>query len=193
MSWQKLHWGAGMAETPKWTPAEVWANVASVDGRVFCAYNEIIRRLRDELGDVIDYANEQLGHTGKKGIVKPRGYYVAPSALTDKYLNSVVVGGQTSTEVQHPGEFKNVTQVVIYSIHERIEIQEQYEDSMDRSGLIRGILRRYLTGCIDEQDRPVWRLLEPTGVTALPRQYAEYSGVALYYTMVQTPNLNNWI
>ncbi len=183
-----------MAATPSWTPEEVWANLQFVDGRVFCAFNEIIRRLRTELPAAIDYANAQLGYDEDSGILKPRGYYVAPtSELTDSYINTVIVGGESTTEVQHPGDFKNVTQVVVYSIHERFEIAEQYADSLDRSGLIRGILLRYLTGCVDPQDRPVWRQLEPTGVSPLPERYATYSGVAMRYTMVQTPNFNNWI
>lgn len=184
-----------MAGTPKWTPAEVWGNLQDVDHRPFAAYNEIIRRLKDELPAAIDYANEQLGFAGKKGIVKPKenGYRVAPAVLTEDYINTIIVSGATSTEVQHPGDFKSVTQVVIYSIDAREEVKEQFEDTLSRAGLIRGILLRYLTGCIDPDGRPVWRVLEPTGVTALPDRFAGYSGAALYYTMVQPPNENNWI
>jgi hypothetical protein len=145
------------------------------------------------LPGVIGYANTQLGYGVGHGIAHPAGYYVAPQTLTDDYLNSVIVSAKVATQAMSPGTFKNEAQIVVYSINERIEVREQIEDAFDRSGLVRGILYRYLTGCIDPQGRRVWRLLEPTGVSMLPEAWEGYSGVACSYRMVQSPDDNAWI
>jgi hypothetical protein len=184
-----------VAQTPDPTNEESWAALPLVDGRASIAMREIVRRLRNNLPALVNYANTQLGYGEGKGIpqVAAQDIRVSPAVLDDSPKNCVLVSIAVNTEVFAPGTFKTESQVVIYSIEGRIESSEQVEDAWDRAGLIRAVLYHYLTGCRDAQDRVCWRLLEPQQVSFLPEPFQEYSGAACYYRLVQSPEDDNWI
>lgn len=183
-----------MAETLNPTDEQFYEALPLVDNRLSIALNEILRRLRDNMPAKIDYINTQLGHPSGKGIKEPNGYYLAPGILTDTYINTILVGAATSTVAGSPKTFKNETQIVVYSIGRKIEVMEQVDDAFDRSGVIRGILYHFLTGCEDADGRQCWQLLEPSGLSMLPEAYANYAGVACYYRMVQADlDADNWV
>lgn len=184
-----------MAETLFPTDDEFFEYLPLVDSRVSVAFNEIVRRLKIDMPLKIAALNTRLGYPSGKGIKPPApdAYYPAPAVLTDKYLNSVLVGVAVSNQAHSPGVIRTEAQVVVYVIDRRIEHENQVTDAWDKAGVVKGCLYAYLTGCEDADGHQCWTLLEPTGTTALPESYGEYSGVACYYRMVQDPTVDNWI
>jgi len=181
-----------MAETANQTAVQDFEALPLVDSRLGIALEEILRRLEQKLPPLIDYVNEALSLTGSRKIKTPAGYSIAPAKMSNHYINHICVGFSTDTSAQAPGIFKNEHTVIIYSIGERVEISEQIVQTLDRGGLIRGALLQFLTGCVDDQERLCWRLLEPQGVTFLPEAWNEYSGVSCLYKLVQPASSDNW-
>jgi hypothetical protein len=178
--------------TPDPTEDEFFEGLTDVDGGVYAAMEEIVARLRINVPVKTDAFNARMGLTGPREVPKPKDYGITPGVMTDKHLNMVLVGCSTNTVAESPGIFRNESQVVIYSIAPRIEIEKQVKAAHHRAAIIRGIMLKFLTDCYDSEGRCVWRQLEPTGVSFLPQPYADYAGVACYYQMKQTPDDNFW-
>ena len=183
-----------MANTPTAaiTSTEFLDYMSLVDGGVFPALAALIDLLKANIPTMTAALNVAKSWTGQKAISEPKSYGVAPGTLNDKFINSVLVGASTSTTDHGPGSMLNTSQVVVYSVGKRIEIDEQVADAHYRAAVIRGVLRHYLTGYVDTDGLYLWKLLKPTGVSFLPEPFVEYSGVACYYDMVQPPGVNFW-
>ena len=182
-----------MAETPNPTMEQYWAMAALVDGRVSVALREIQRRLETNLPGLIDKANDELGYTTPDvQIRKPDFYSGAPTGLEDHRLNGILVGAAVNTEFEGSGQFKNLYQVSIMSIDERIETQEQYHRAWDRLGLIRVALFPFTGGCVDADNRVCWRSLVPTQGGVEFESWEEYGGLYAHYSMVCEPSQNIW-
>lgn len=166
-----------------------------VDTRVSVAINEIIRRLKYDLPRKIDAMNTRLNYPNGKGIRKPAAdaYYPAPAVLVDKHINSVVVGASVDSVAHSPGIMRNEPTIMIAVIDNRIEHPDQVTDTWDRAGIVKGCLYPYLHGCEDNQGRQCWTLLEPQSATVLPESYNNFSGISLYYRLIQDPTVDNWI
>ena len=66
----------------------------------------------------------------------------------------------------------------------------------DRGGVIQGVLRHFLNGCIDPLGRRVWRSLLPLSeALSLPPAWSEqgYVGCTCQYRLIQSPEDNCWI
>lgn len=174
------------------TEQEFLDGLSLVDGGIFPAYQEIIDRLAANVPARTATLNTALGLTGNKAIPVPTGYGIAPGVLTDAYINQVVVGGSTTTRSGPPGCFFNDTEIVVYSVGERIEASLQIEDAHLRAAIIRGVLYKFHDGCYGQSGARLWRSLLPTGVSFLPEPFATYAGVACYYKLSQVPDENYW-
>lgn len=185
-----------MAETPNPTNDEFYAALTQNVGRESAAQKEIVRRLELNMPDKITYLNGVLGYASGKGIPTPDSYGPAPSsALSDAYLNSILVSVAVSTSTNGVRTFKQSAQVVVYSVDRRIEHPTQVESYLDRAAVVTGILMCVMNDCIDAQGRLVWRILAPTGRSlTLPQGWGDgYSGSTAYFTLVQDQACNCWI
>lgn len=180
--------------TPDPTDTEFLETLCLVDGGVFPALQELVNRLKANIPAKTTALNARLGLTGDRAIPipKPESFGVAPRVLSDAYVNSVLVGGATTTREQGFDAFQNETQVVVYSIGARIEDVQQLQDAHHRAAIIRGVLYHFRSTTVDDSGRVVWRVLAPTGVSLLPSPMDEYSGCACYFRMVQPPVENYW-
>lgn len=181
-----------MAQTANPTMEQYWAMAGKVDGRVSVALREIQRRLETNLPGLIDKANTELGYTNENVIRKPEFYSGAPTGLEDHRLNGILVGAAVNTEFEGSGQFKNIYQVSIMSVDERIDTQEQYWRAWDRLGLIRVALFPFTGGCVDDKDRVAWRSLVPTQGGVEFESWEEYGGLYAHYSMVCEPSQNIW-
>ncbi len=181
-----------MAQTPNPTLEQYWSMAALVDGRVSVALRELARRLEDNLPGLIGYANGELGYSGENEIRQPAFYKSAPVGLEDGPLNGILIGATTETEFQGSGQFRNIYQVSVLSIDERIETQEQYHRAWDRLGLIRVALFPFTGGCVDDVGRVCWRSLVPQQGGVEEESWQEYGGLYAHYSMVCEPSQNIW-
>lgn len=163
-----------------------------VDGRVSVALRELARRLEENLPGLIDHANAQLGYSGENVIRRPSFYKGAPVGLEDDYLNGILIGATALTQFEGSGQFKNLYQVSVLSIDQRIETQEQYWRAWDRLGLVRVALFPFTGGCVDADERVCWRSLVPTQGGIELESWQEYGGLYAHYDMVCEPSQNIW-
>ena len=177
-----------MSPTPNPTPEAVFEALPLVDGRVGVGVAELMRRLRAGLPPLFDYANAECG----LHLTPPSEVRLRPANLSDASLNALLIEVQLQTQGAAPGLFRNEVVVKIHALEERLETAEQVLDAFDRVGVIRGFLYTFLTGCVDEQGRAAWRLLEPQGVAPLPEEMDGYDGLTCTYRMVQAAEDDNW-
>src|SRR5688500_15961154 len=108
-----------MATRANPTPAEAHAYLRHVAQRISFMQSELVRRLKEGLPAFIDYENAANSFSTDIEIPKPKGYYVAPAQLSDKYINSICVGMSKDTLPLGPRTFKNVITASVYSIGEK--------------------------------------------------------------------------
>jgi hypothetical protein len=177
-----------MAQTPNPTIEELRDYDALVNGDLGLALDELLRRLRTLLPLFIADKNERKGWSGPDAIELPHDIRLAPAVLSDFYLDSILVGAKVNTTPQGiGGVFRSEVEVTIYSIDERIQAEQQVRVAWARAEAIRAVLQPFLSGCIDAEDRPCWRMLEPTGYSLLRGDWGrEYSGTQVTFRMVQS-------
>jgi hypothetical protein len=123
--------------------------------------------------------------------VVPASIQLAPSVLTDAFLNTVLVGVSVdinTTPQGIGGIFRNEVQLVIYSVDRRLDDEQQIRTAWARAEAIRTCLRPFLGGCNNADGNACWRKLEPRGYSMLPGDWAkEYSGTSVAYDLIQSP------
>lgn len=184
-----------MAQTSNPTTTSFYDSLRYNVGRISVVQGEVVRRLEENMPVMIEYLNDLLGHPAGKGIPLPKSYLRAPSTvLTDDYLNSMLVTVASSSSVNGAQQFKTSVQVVVYSIDRKIEHGTQVADALDRAGIAIGILNTFVDGCVDDQGRKVWRVIEMTGhQLVLPQPYdAIYCGSTAYFTVTMDQTCNCW-
>lgn len=177
-------------ETPRPTIEEMFEAMPLVSGRLRLVQDEIVRRLSMELPGMITELNQRNGWVGirNKEIPQPSGFELAPTALNENYLNKILVGVALESTTHGVGAFKNEVQVVVYSIDEAVQIDQQVRVLWERADLIRGVLFPFLTGCVNAEGKRCWRQLQPTSVAMLPNDWAdEYSGTMCMFVATQAP------
>lgn len=183
---------------PDFTPSAPLTNEEFLDALSLCdgatdvGMKTIVEVLRAEVPGKTAVLNAAKGWTGNRAITVPKDYGMAPGVLADRHVNSVLVGASTSTGDHGPGALANTSQVVVYSVGKRIEIDSQIQDAHRRASVIKGILHCYLNGFINADGLYIWKQLKLTGFSFLPEPYADYAGVACYYEMFQPPGENYW-
>jgi hypothetical protein len=186
-----------MIETPNPTNEELLEIDALINGDIAAAQDEAIRRLQEVLPGYIVAKNAAKGWTGNDAILPiadPKNdIAIAPSVLTDDHIGKTLVGVSVDTSPEGiGGVFRNVAQVVVYSIDERIQSDRQVRVHWRRIEAIRTVLSWFLvkpegSGCVNASGQEVWRALEPTGYSMLPGDWAEeYSGTMATFTLTQT-------
>lgn len=155
------------------------------------AQQELVDRLKANLPGVITEYNTRNGLTGNRAIQPiEAGFHVAPAVLTEKYINSLLVGVAVETTPQGiGGAYKNEVEVVVYVIDRRVVIGEQVIQHWKRAELARACLHAFLHGCVNQDGRVCWRSLVPSGYSMLSSDWSqEYSGVAANFRMVIPPS-----
>lgn len=184
-----------MAETTNPTDQEFLDGLQFVDNDATLIYNEVVRRLRLNLPAKIAAMNTKLGYVSGYGIPIPDvdDIKLAPAVYDDNSINSVLVGGSVKTVSTAPRVFKNIVQVVVFSIDADIRTSYQASLVWQRAAAIRGVLYHFLTGCVDDQNRKCWNLMKPQGVMLLGNDAtAKYFGSQCIYETVLQPEGNNW-
>lgn len=188
-----------MLETPNPTIVELLEIEALINGDIGAAQDEIVRRLRDILPSYIEAKNTARGWTGNDSIPLIKNpktdIVIAPSVLDDSYVGKILVGASVDTSPEGiGGVFRNVAQIVVYSVDARIQTGKQVVVHWRLAETIRTVLAWFLvkpagSGCVNVSGQEVWRALEPTGYSMLPGDWAEqYSGTMATFTMTQSPN-----
>ena len=180
-------------ETVNPSMAQYWAMASKVSGRASVGLAEIKRRLETNLPPLIAYANTQLSYTTPDVQIRtPEFFSSAPIGNVDNCINGIMLAASNDTEFEGSGQFKNTYAISIYSIDQRIETEEQYKLHWDRVELIRVALFPFLGGCIDASNRVAWRSLVPQQAGVEVADWAEYSGLYLFYQMTCDPSQNTW-
>jgi hypothetical protein len=183
-------------ETPNPTIEDLMEMDALINGDIGAAQDEVVRRLRMLLNGAITAKNTARGWTGNKAIPlikKPEtDIDIAPSVLTDGHVGKILVGVSVDTSPQGiGGVFRNEAQVVIYQVEARINTAQQVRVNWKMAEAIRLCLFPFLSECVNERDEEVWAMLEPTGYSMLPGDWAEeFSGTQCTFRLVQSPNMN---
>jgi hypothetical protein len=176
--------------TPDATVSEIFENLPFVAGRLRLVQDELVRRLQNRLPAAIAELNERNGWTdlAAKAIPVPALIGLAPTVLTDEYLNSVLVGVSLQSSAHGVGAFRNEVQVEVFSIDSRLVTPQQIRVQWERAELIRGVLFPFLTGCVNPDGKRCWRQLEPTSIEMLPDDWgANFSGSVCRFVAIQAP------
>lgn len=181
-----------MAERLNPTPEEAHSYLRHVSQRVSFAQSELVRRLREGFPAFVEYENTLHGYTADTEIPLPMGYYEAPAQLSDEYINSICVGMSVDTEPLGPREFKNTITATIYSVGEKWNSASQIRSAWDRGDLIKSYLFHFLTESENADGLKPWAKLAPLATTKIPAAMGPYDGVACVYSVLMTPDNNNW-
>jgi len=181
-----------MPETPFPPAAELFDEYLIFEGRISVALTELKRRVEISLPLLIDEVNTRHALAGAWQIEPPKGYHIAPESLADKHINSVLFGASVEKETQGTQLFRNKVSLLVYIVNGRITDSLQVAQAYDRAQLVNAVLAPYLKGCRDESNRVVWVRLKPKELTMLPESWAKYSGVALPFELVQSPEHDLW-
>jgi hypothetical protein len=136
--------------------------------------------------------NAAKNWTGEQAITPARDYRLSPGVVTEQCVNTILVAARSEASDHGPGAVANTSQVVVYSIGERIEIDSQFQAAHRRASAFKGILHCYLNGFVNADGLYLWRQLKLTGFSFLPSPNIAYAGIACYYEMFQPPGENFW-
>lgn len=180
-------------ETPHSTSAQIVDNAARVDANEAFALLEIKRRLELDLPGAIGVANTRFGYTGANVIRTPEWVKCAPVGIKEgDKVNGILIGAAETMETYAPQMFKPVIQIVIYSVDQRVETEEQYLRHLQRKGLMKSVMLDCLTSTFDAQGRKVWALLTPSSSSWLPEEWEKFGGIQINYQMTHDPSNNTW-
>ena len=178
-------------ETPNPSVQDLMEMDTLINGDIGAAQDEIVRRLKALLNSAIDAKNTARGWTGNQAIALIQNpntdIEIAPSVLTEKHIGNILVGVSVdTTPLGIGGVFRNEAQVVIYQVEARINIAQQVRINWKMAESIRLCLFPFLNGCVNERNVKVWRVLEPTGYSMLPGDWAqEFSGTQSTFRLIQ--------
>jgi hypothetical protein len=181
--------------TPNPSVAEMLGAMSSHTGRISLAQDEIIRRLRELLPDLIAAHNQAEGYAPNRGVQMP-AIEPGPAVLTDSFLKPAHVGkllvsASVSTDsLGIGGTYINEGVITISCIDAPIEVGHQMKIAFERIELVRGVLYPFMNDCVDLKGRRVWQLLEPRGYSALPGTITKFSGTQARFRLLQTPGDN---
>lgn len=181
-----------MTETPNPSTAELLAIEPLVNGNIGAAQDELVRRLRALLPDLITAFNSGNGWTSVTGItpVKPQDVGLAPTVLSDAHIGAILVKVSVETAPEGiGGTFRNSAKVEVFSIDGRLQSAQQVRVEWRRSEAIRLCLFPFLSGCVNASGQRVWRSLQPQGYSLLSGDWAKaYSGTVTTFSLVQSPS-----
>lgn len=141
----------------------------------------------------IAYENTRLGLTGNAAFPKPIGYGIAPTGeLTRAHVGHLLVGATVWKVPNGTRAFRNAVSLQIYMVGERAESEAQTLFRHDLAELVFITLQPYLVGCVDPQGRECWRELTPDGVSPLPGDWKQFSGLTLNLQLTQSPADTGW-
>jgi hypothetical protein len=177
--------------TPDPTPEDVLdLHLPMVGEGIDEALEEVVRRLQNNLPDIIQLRNQRRGWLGIKAkqIPKPAAYHIAPADLADEHINAVLVGISAETSAQGiGGAYRNSIEVVIYSIDKVAISPLQILQHWRRAALIRAYMHAFLSGCVNPEGRLCWRSLQPTGYSMIPSEWKNFTGMACTFRMEIPP------
>ena len=179
-----------MPETPFPTTEQIQTDGSLVTGDIAAAHDEIIRRIRTSLPDLIADEKTRRGWTGNQAIPVPVAYGIAPGDVTDSHVGHVLVGMQATKQALGAGNFLTNLTVAVYIVDQRIVADQQIRVYWTRGELVEKILFQYLTGCVNADDVTCWAELFPTGLTMLAEEYKNYAGVIVNFRLTQSPQMN---